>query len=90
MRRTICSDTAQTGYEQSKALIERWHGVGRLTYVVTPRFAVTSSPAQLEAAGALWREHPTTLMQTHLSENHGRDRLGQGAAPRAARLPWHL
>ena len=62
-------DSAQTGYEQSKALIERWHGVGRLTYVVTPRFAVTSSPGQLEAAGALWREHPTTLMQTHLSEN---------------------
>ena len=53
----------------SKALIARWHGVGRLTYAVTPRFAVTSSPAQLEAAGALWREHPTTLMQTHLSEN---------------------
>jgi guanine deaminase len=62
-------DTAQVGYEQSKALIARWHGVDRLTYVVTPRFAVTSSPAQLEAAGALWREHPTTLMQTHLSEN---------------------
>jgi guanine deaminase len=62
-------DTAQSGYEQSKALIERWHGVDRLTYAVTPRFAVTSSPAQLEAAGALWREHPTTLMQTHLSEH---------------------
>jgi guanine deaminase len=62
-------DTAETGYEQSKALIARWHGVGRLTYVVTPRFAVTSSPAQLEAAGVLWCEHPTTLMQTHLSEN---------------------
>ena len=62
-------DTAETGYAQSKALIERWHGVGRLTYAITPRFAVTSSPAQLEAAGALWREHPTTLMQTHLSES---------------------
>jgi guanine deaminase len=63
-------DTAQTGYDQSKALIERWHGRGRLTYVVTPRFAPTSSPEQLEASGALWREHPSTLMQTHLSENH--------------------
>ena len=62
-------DTAQSGYEQSKALIARWHGVDRLTYAVTPRFAVTSSPAQLEAAGALWREHPTALMQTHLSEH---------------------
>src|SRR5262245_1411674 len=62
-------DTAQSGYDQSKALIARWHGVDRLTYAVTPRFAVTSSPAQLEVAGALWREHPTTLMQTHLSEH---------------------
>ena len=43
-------DTAQSGYEQSKALIARWHGVDRLTYVVTPRFAVTSSPAQLSRA----------------------------------------
>jgi guanine deaminase len=62
-------DTAERAYDESKALIERWHGVDRLTYVITPRFAVTSSPAQLEAAGALWAEHPTTLMQTHLSEN---------------------
>ena len=62
-------DTAQRGYEESKALIARWHGVDRLAYAVTPRFAITSTPAQLEAAGTLWREHPTTLMQTHLSEN---------------------
>jgi guanine deaminase len=64
------TDTAQSGYDESRALIGRWHGRGRLTYVVTPRFAVTSTPEQLEAAGALWREHPTTLMQTHIAENH--------------------
>jgi guanine deaminase len=62
-------DTAQTGYDQSKALIEKWHGVGRNIYAITPRFAPTSTPAQLEAAGALWKEYPETLMQTHLSEN---------------------
>jgi len=62
-------DTAQSGYDQSKALIEKWHGVGRNIYAITPRFAPTSSPAQLEAAGALWKEHPDALMQTHLSEN---------------------
>jgi guanine deaminase len=62
-------DTAERGYAESKALIARWHGVGRLTYAVTPRFAVTSSPAQLEAAATLWKEHPTTLLQTHLAEN---------------------
>ena len=62
-------DTAETGYEQSKALIERWHGRGRALYAVTPRFAPTSSPAQLAAAGTLWAEHPDCPMQTHLSEN---------------------
>lgn len=62
-------DTAESGYRDSKALIARWHGRGRNIYAVTPRFAPTSTPAQLKAAGALWREHPDTLMQTHLSEN---------------------
>ncbi len=62
-------DTAQSGYDQSKTLIEKWHGVGRNIYAITPRFAPTSSPAQLEAAGALWKEYPDVLMQTHLSEN---------------------
>ncbi len=62
-------DTAQSGYDQSKALVEKWHGRGRNIYAVTPRFAPTSTPEQLEAAGALWRENPGTLMQTHLSEN---------------------
>lgn len=61
-------DDAQTGYDQSKALIARWAGRGRLSYAVSPRFAPTSSPAQLEAAGALWAEHPDCAMQTHLSE----------------------
>jgi guanine deaminase len=63
-------DTAETGYDQSKALMARWQGRGRLTYVISPRFAPTSTPAQLEAAGTLWREHPDALAQTHLSENH--------------------
>jgi len=61
-------DTAQRGYDESKALLERWHGVGRLGYAITPRFAVTSSPAQLEAAGALKHEHPDAFVQSHLSE----------------------
>ncbi len=63
-------DTAQSGYDDSKALLQKWHGKGRLSYTVTPRFAPTSTPAQLEATGALWAEHPDCLMQTHLSEQH--------------------
>ena len=61
-------DTAQTGYDQSRALLERWHGVDRISYAITPRFSPTSTGEQLEAMGALWGEHPDCLMQTHLSE----------------------
>ena len=63
------TDTAQRGYDESKALIEKWHGRGRQAYAISPRFAITSSPAQLEAAGALARENPDCLVQTHISEN---------------------
>lgn len=63
------TDSAGRGYEESKALIRRWHGRGRQRYAVTPRFAITSTEAQLEAAGALLREHGDVFLQTHLSEN---------------------
>jgi len=63
------TDTAQRGYDESKALIERWSRRGRLDYAVTPRFAITSSQAQLEAAGALADEFPGVYVQTHLDEN---------------------
>ena len=62
-------DTAQRGYDESAALIAAWHGRGRLHYGVTPRFAVTSTEAQLEAADALVREHPGVYLQSHLAEN---------------------
>lgn len=61
-------DTAQKAYDFSKTLLERWHLQGRARYAITPRFAPTSSREQLEMLGALWREHPGCLMQTHLSE----------------------
>jgi len=64
-------DTAKTGYDDSKALIGKWHGDGRNLYAITPRFAPTSTPEQLEAAGALWKEHPGTFQHTHVSENLG-------------------
>lgn len=61
-------DTPQSAYDDSKALLMRWHGQDRLHYAITPRFSPTSTPAQLGAMGALWAEHPDCLMQTHLSE----------------------
>jgi guanine deaminase len=63
-------DTPLSGYDDSKALIGEWHGKGRQLYAITPRFAITSSPEQMEMAGALMREFPDLHMQTHLSENH--------------------
>lgn len=62
-------DTATSGYDDSKALIDRWHGAGRQLYAITPRFAPTSTPEQLEAAGALWKESPGAFVHTHVSEN---------------------
>ncbi len=62
-------DTPQSSYEDSKALIERWHGRGRLSYAVTPRFAPTSSEAQLEMCARLADEHPGVFIQSHLAEN---------------------
>ena len=61
-------DSAKSSYDQSKSLLNRWHGKGRLRYAITPRFAPTSTPEQMEILGALWSEHPDCLMQTHLSE----------------------
>ena len=61
-------DTAQSAFDDSKALIDKWHGQGRAHYAITPRFSPTSTVEQLNALGALWAEHPEVLMQTHLSE----------------------
>jgi len=62
-------DTPQSGYDDTKALIKTWHCKGRQHYAITPRFAVTSSPEQLEICGTLVNEHPDCFVQTHLSEN---------------------
>lgn len=65
------TDTVHDGYDQTTRLIEKWHGRGRQLYAVTPRFAPTSSAEQMEMAGSVWREHPGTYLQSHLSENRG-------------------
>ena len=62
-------DTVESGYHDSKALIERWHGHARSLYAITPRFAPTSSLAQMETMRALAREHPDTYIQSHVAEN---------------------
>lgn len=50
-------------------LARRWHGRGRLRYAVTPRFALSSGEALLEACGELLRSGPDLLFTTHLNES---------------------
>lgn len=76
------TDDAERSFSESAALIEKWHGRGRQRYAVTPRFAVTSTEAQLEAAGALMRGYPDIYMQTHLAENSAE------IAAVAKQFPW--
>ncbi|MCK7612082.1 guanine deaminase [Roseibium sediminicola] len=77
-------DTPQSAYDDSKALLAKWHGRGRAHYVITPRFAITSTPQQLEAAGTLLKEHPGCHLQTHINENHNEIALTRELYPDAA------
>lgn len=62
-------ETPEQSYRQTRELIERWHGKGRLGYAITPRFAPTSTPALLAQVQRLREEYPDVWLQTHLSEN---------------------
>jgi guanine deaminase len=64
-------DTPEQGAIESQELYAKWSGKGRLRYAVTPRFAITSSEAQLAISGDLLRSLPDALMQTHISESAG-------------------
>ena len=61
-------DTARSAYDDSQVLIQRHHGNGRNRYAITPRFAITSTPEQLDALGTLASENPGLVIQTHMSE----------------------
>ncbi|MDI4638976.1 MULTISPECIES: guanine deaminase [Halomonadaceae] len=65
------TDTVASGVADSERLIADWHGNDRLGYSLTPRFAPTSTAAQLEATGAILRAAPDLHLQTHLAENAG-------------------
>lgn len=63
------TETPEQSYQQTRALIERWHQRGQLSYALTPRFAPTSSPQLLEKVQQLRQAFPDTWLHTHLSEN---------------------
>lgn len=62
-------DSPESGYQESRELAKRWHGVDRLRYAITPRFAPTCSDEQLALAGKLLAENPELYLHTHLAEN---------------------
>jgi guanine deaminase len=62
-------DCAESGGRDSEDLILRWHGKDRQLYALTPRFAPTSTDAQLQVAGELARAWPDIYIQTHVAEN---------------------
>ena len=63
-------DTPQLGYDETRAVIEQWHGRGRNHVAITPRFAITSTPEQMAMTQTLAEEFPDLHIQMHLSENH--------------------
>ncbi|SET08732.1 guanine deaminase [Marinobacter segnicrescens] len=65
------TDTTRGSYDDSLALLQKWHGHGRQRYAITPRFAATSTPEQLTLAGKLAADHPDVMVQTHWAENTG-------------------
>jgi guanine deaminase len=77
-------DTAQTAFDDSQALIDRWHQRGRCLYAVSPRFAPTSTPEQMELTGALWQGNPGTYLQSHVSENLAEVAWAQELFPHSA------
>jgi guanine deaminase len=62
-------DETEQSLADTEALIERWHGVDRLGYAITPRFAPSCSEAQLRGAGELAAKYPDVWIQSHVAEN---------------------
>jgi guanine deaminase len=66
----VLHTSPEEAYAQSRALMDRWHGRGRLRYAVTPRFSLSSTDAMMEACGALVADGaPGVLFTSHLNEN---------------------
>ena len=64
-------DETEQSLVDTESLIQQWHGVDRLGYAITPRFAPTSTPAQLRGAGELAAKYPEVWVQSHVAENLG-------------------
>jgi guanine deaminase len=76
-------DETERSLIDSEALIRKWHRVDRLGYAITPRFAPTSSEAQLRGAGELAAKYPDTWIHSHVAENRDEVRWVRELFPRA-------
>ena len=76
-------DETEQSLIDSETLIQRWHGQGRLGYAITPRFAPTSTDAQLRGAGELAARHPDTWIHSHVAENRDEVRWVRELFPQA-------
>ncbi|MDD2924863.1 guanine deaminase [Rhodoferax sp.] len=63
------TDATEQSLIDSEGLLQQWHGVDRLGYAITPRFAPTSTDAQLRGAGELAAKYPDVWIQSHVAEN---------------------
>ncbi len=64
----LCVPTEQ-GIRDTQNIIDKWHERGRQHVAITPRFAITSTPKQLQMTGELYRSYDSVYLQTHLAEN---------------------
>lgn len=60
---------AEQSIRDTQDIINNWHGRGRQHVAITPRFAITSTPTQLQLAGELYASYDDVYLQTHLAEN---------------------
>jgi guanine deaminase len=77
-------DETEQSLIDSENLLQRWHGVDRLGYAITPRFAPSCTPAQLRGAGELAARHPDVWIQSHVAENHDEVRWVHELFPEAS------
>ncbi|MGC3983439.1 MAG: guanine deaminase [Pseudorhodoferax sp.] len=76
-------DETEQSLVDTEALIRRWHNQGRLGYAITPRFAPTSTDAQLRGAGELAARYPDTWIHSHVAENKDEVQWARELFPKA-------
>ena len=76
-------DETEQSLIDTEALIRKWHNTDRLGYAITPRFAPTSTDAQLRGAGELAARYPDTWIHSHVAENKDEVRWARELFPQA-------